>query len=78
VKDLKNSLLIPEEFLDAKKLRTLKGANQNSSLRSSNSDLLGREEVILVFWLKFPKFFSNYFSNPVVVKGKDSFQKTAP
>jgi len=36
----KNSLLMPEEFLDAKKLRTLQGANQNSSLRSSDSDLL--------------------------------------
>ena len=31
--DLKNSLLISEEFLDAKKLRTLQGANQNSSSR---------------------------------------------
>jgi len=59
--DLKNSLLIPEEFFDAKKLRTLPGANQNFSLRSSDNDLLGREVVVLVFWLKFQKFFTNYF-----------------
>jgi len=60
---LKNSLLITEEFFDAKKLRTLKGANQNSSLRSSDNDLLESEWVVLVFWLKFPKFFANYLFN---------------
>jgi len=58
---LKNSLLITKEFLDAKKLRTLQGANQNSSLRSSDIDLLERELAVLVFWLKFQKFFANYF-----------------
>jgi len=41
--DLKNSLLIPVEFLDAKKLRTLPDANQNSSLCSSDIDLLEGE-----------------------------------
>jgi len=61
--DLKNSLLVSEEFLDAKKLRTLQGANQNSSLRSSDSDLLERGVTVLVFWLKFLKFFADYFFN---------------
>jgi len=43
-----------KEFLNAKKLRTLQGANQNSPDKSgSNSDLLERENVALVFWLKF-------------------------
>jgi len=40
---LKDNLLIAKEFLNAKKLRTLKGANQNSSLRSSDNDLLEKE-----------------------------------
>jgi len=44
VRASKNSLLMPEEFLDAKKLRTLQGANQNSSLRSSDSDLLEKKQ----------------------------------
>jgi hypothetical protein len=42
-----------EEFHNAKKLRTLQGANQNSSLRSSDNDLLEKEVVVLIFWLKF-------------------------
>jgi hypothetical protein len=50
---LKDNLLIAKEFLNAKKLRTLKGANQNSSLRSSDNDLLEKEGAVLVFWLKF-------------------------
>jgi len=59
-----------EEFLDAKKLRTLPGANQNSSRSlsrrfvvrgSSDNDLLGREVAVLVFWLKFQLLFTNYF-----------------
>jgi len=53
-----------EEFLNAKKLRTLQGANQNSSPRfhrgSSDSDLLGREGAVFIFWLKFPKLLTNY------------------
>jgi len=57
-----------EEFLNAKKLRTLQGANQNSPDKSgSNSDLLERENVVLVFWLKFPKLFTNHLLNVVVV-----------
>ena len=58
---MKNSLLIPEEFFDAKKLWTLSGANQNSSLRSSDDDLLMRERVVLVFWLKFLKSSQTIF-----------------
>ena len=43
-----------EEFPNAKKLRTLQGANQNSLDKSgSNSDLLERKNIVLVFWLKF-------------------------
>jgi len=41
-KELKDSLFIDKEFLNAKKLRTLQGANQNSSDESeSDNDLLG-------------------------------------
>ena len=36
---------------------TLQGANQNSSLRSSDIDLFGSEYVVLIFWLKIPKTF---------------------
>jgi len=39
-KDSKDSLLITGEFFTGKKLRTPQGANRNSSLRSSDSDLL--------------------------------------
>jgi len=56
-------LFIAEEFLNAKKLRTPQGANQNSSSdesESSDSDLLERELVVLVFWLKFEELFANY------------------
>jgi len=53
-------LFITGEFLNGKKLRSPQGANQNSSLRSSNSDLLEKEVTVLVFWLKFPRFFTSY------------------
>ncbi len=43
-RELKDSLLIAKEFLNAKKLRASQGANQNSSLRSSDNDLLERQE----------------------------------
>jgi len=60
--NLKNSLLIPEEFLDAKKLRTLPGANRNSPDKSgSNNDLLegiiGRPR----FLAKIPKVLHKLF-----------------
>jgi len=35
-------LFISKEFLHAKKLQTLQGENQNSSLRSLDNDLLER------------------------------------
>jgi len=54
-KDSKDSFLITGEFFGAEKLRTSQGANQNSSLRSSNNDLLERGSAVLVFWLKIPK-----------------------
>jgi len=60
-----------EEFLNAKKLRTLQGANQNSSLRSSDNDLLGSECAVLVFWLKFLKSSQTIFSNLGVAKLRD-------
>ena len=64
----KDSLLIVEKFLDAKELRTLQGANQNSSLRSSDSDLLGSKCVVIVPWLKFQDFFANYLLNEICLK----------
>ena len=90
--DLKNSLLIPEKFLDAKKLRTLQGANQNSSLCSSDNDLLGsrvgatfhgRPIAVLVFWLKFLKLFANYFPNitvgaQLIERDENEFGKSNP
>jgi len=58
---LKNSLLIPEEFLNAKKLQTLQSANQNSSLRSSDSDLLEKVPAVLVFLAKIPEVLCKLF-----------------
>jgi len=58
VNELKDSLFITKEFFDAKKLRTLEGANQNSSpdkLGSWDSDLLGRKEVRPPFLAEIPK-----------------------
>jgi len=69
--ELKNSLLITEEFFDARKLRTLQRRKSKLLPRfssgSSNSDLLENECVVLVFWLKFQKFFANYFFNLVIL-----------
>jgi len=61
--DSKDSLFITQEFLYGKKLRTQYGANQNSSLRSSNIDLLRRKKAVLVFCLKFHEFFTDYLLN---------------
>jgi len=61
---LKDSLLIPGEFFNAKKLQTLQGAKINSSDKSeSNRFLLERRLAALVFWLKFQELFTNYLSN---------------
>jgi len=59
--NLKNSLLIPEEFLDARKLRTLPGANRNSSLCSSDNDLLERIIGRPCFLAKIPKVLRKLF-----------------
>jgi len=64
----KYGLFIPKEFLDAEKLRTLQGANQNSSSdesESSDPDLSGleRESTVLVLRLKFQKLFTNHILN---------------
>jgi len=69
-KDSKDSLLITEEFFGAEKLRTSQGANQNSSLRSSNSDLLETESAVLVFWLKIPKVLRKLSLNLRSLRGE--------
>jgi len=71
----KDSLLITGEFFGAKKLRTSQGVNQNSSLRSSNSDLLERESAVLVFWPKIPKVLRKLSLNLRILRGKDSLWK---
>jgi len=59
----KDSLFITKEFLNAKKLQTLQGANQNSPrfYRGSDNDLLVREGAVFVFWLKFLKSSQTIF-----------------
>jgi hypothetical protein len=60
--ELKDSLFITKEFLNAKKLQILQGANQNSPDKSgSDNDLLVREEAVFVFWLKFLKSSQTIF-----------------
>jgi len=57
----KDNLFVTEEFFDAKKLRTMRGAKINSSDKSeSNKFLLERQFADLVFWLKFQKFLTNH------------------
>ena len=58
---MKDSLFFAEEFFEARKLRTVQGANRNSSLRSSDSDLLGRETVVLVLLAKIPEAVHKLF-----------------
>jgi hypothetical protein len=54
-------LFIAAEFLNAKKLQTLQGANQNFSFHSSDSDLLGRMMSRPRFLAKIPEAVHKLF-----------------
>lgn len=58
---MKDSLFFAEEFFEARKLRTVQGANRNSSLRSSDSDLLGRMMSRPRFLAKIPEAVGKLF-----------------